>query len=166
MRVKDNPDSMEAREKMSEHQLKWHVIWKVWLICGTVFLILTGGFPWTSTGMMDAVMGRRVPLSFFERLIVHYGIAFIYTVLLSWVVYRFRPLPGILLGVLFGVTILYGLNYFVFREVFRVGGSTEPNVFLIHLVFSSIASAMYKGMAISRIRKEPEGRGQGRLKHA
>jgi hypothetical protein len=156
--------SLDSREKVSEQRIRWKIVFKVWLISATLFFILSGGFPWTSSGIMDAVMGRKVPFPFLEKLLLHYSIAFFYTAFLAWVVYRFKPLPGIILGFIAGITVLYGINFLLFRVWLKIDPSTEPDAFLTHLVFSSITSALYKGMAIPRVqtRKTPPGR----LKHA
>jgi hypothetical protein len=145
-------DSLEDREYFAEHHLRWKIIVKVWLIVGTIFFILSGGFPWTSSGIMDAVMGRKVPFDFFPTLVLHYAIAFLYTAMLAFVSYRFKPLAGILLGVLVGITVLYGLNYLIFRVWLGIDPSTEPDAFLTHITFASVTSAMYKGMAIPRVK--------------
>jgi hypothetical protein len=157
--------SLKEREFFAEHHLRWKIILKVWLIVGTLFFILSGGFPWSSSGIMDAVMGRRGPFPFWERVALHYAMAFVDTAALAFVIYRFKPLMGILLGVVFGMTVLYGLNFLIFRIGFGLDGSSEPDAFLTHLVFSSVTSAIYKGMAIPRVKtKTPES--PKHLKHA
>ncbi len=145
------PESMEEREKIAEQGLRWKVVLKVWLIAGTIFFLLTGGFPWASSGLMDAIMGRRTTFPFWETLIYHYALAFIDTVVLCFVVYRFKPLGAILLGVFTGITILYGLNFLIFRTILHFDPATEPDTFLTHLGFSAITCATYKGMSIPRV---------------
>ena len=110
---------------------------------------MSGGGPWSTAGTMNAIMGRDIPLNYLLLALGHFAVSLAYVFVLALVIYRFRLLPAIAVGVV--VTLgLYGVNFAIFRGLGVMQHSPESKTFFVHLVFGAIASALYKAFSVPR----------------
>ena len=129
------------------------------LVAGAVFLILSRGFPWISSGVPEAAMGRplveNVPQGGFLLIsLVQMGLALAYSFVVGLFVYRFDPLAAVMMGAVAG-TILYFANFLVFRVMLQVGEEGEISVLMIHIIFCMLAASLYKAFSVEKSPDRP-----------
>jgi hypothetical protein len=150
-----SPLTNSVREAIARDHIRYKAVLKAWLMTASVFFILSGGSPWTSSGLMDSIMGRVVDGSIWGRFFAHYLLTLLYTLAIAFSIYRFGLGTSIALAGLVGI-ILYALNFLVLRLLLNLGGP-EADVFLAHIAFSFLTAAAYKGLSVPRVRlPEPQ----------
>lgn len=131
------------------------------LIAGAVFLLVlliayplaTGGTPWTIFRFIAAiVLGRSVlpPPTTFEAgvvitaVLLHFSLSILYTLVLAFIVHRWRLGISILGGALFG-GCLYLINFFTFTMFFPWFYPARAWPFsLVHILFGAVAGGIYE----------------------
>lgn len=96
---------------------------------------------------MNAIMGRDLPLGMLPLVCLHFLLSFLYVTVIAHVIYRFRVMSGIIVGLGAGMG-LYAVNYVVFHALPIQMQSPEGRAFFVHVTFSLLASAAYKGAAV------------------
>ena len=154
--VAQNLESPEHQEMRSRRHVRYKAVVKSFLIAGTIFFIIfPQGSPWNATGptgLPDAIMGRQLGLPFIVTTLLHYFVAFVYTLILAFAIYRLRIFPAIMLGGGMGF-VLYGLNFLLFRNFSGVDRGIEIDTLITHVVFCLVASAAYKALSVPRPRR-------------
>ena len=136
----------------------------------SAFLFVTAANPWGFSALIvPTVMGREIfaPAThhFSSGLImVHLGLATVFSLLMAPVLQRLRIIGAILVSVPFGL-IFYAINFVLFRVAFPIHyESGEVGVLLSNLAFAFIVAATYRGMARSRAAADCRS-GQGHQQH-
>ena len=143
------------------HVMDWKAAVLAGLIAGAVFLVVlliayplaTGGTPWTIFRFIGAmVLGEAVlppPTSFdagivITAVIVHFTLAVLYTLVLAFIVHRWRLLVSVIGGALFGLA-LYLINFFTFTFFFAWFYPARAWPFsLVHILFGAVAGGIYE----------------------
>ena len=143
------------------HVMDWKAAVLAGLIAGAVFLVVlliayplaTGGTPWTIFRFIGAmVLGEAVlppPTSFdagivITAVIVHFTLAVLYTLVLAFIVHRWRLLVSVIGGALFGLA-LYLINFFTFTFFFAWFYPARAWPFsLVHILFGALAGGIYE----------------------
>ena len=143
------------------HVMDWKAAVLAGLIAGAVFLVVlliayplaTGGTPWTIFRFIGAmVLGEAVlppPTSFdagivITAVIVHFTLAVLYTLVLAFIVHRWRLLVSVIGGALFGLA-LYLINFFTFTYFFAWFYPARAWPFsLVHILFGAVAGGIYE----------------------
>ncbi|MEI9895221.1 MAG: hypothetical protein WDN28_15355 [Chthoniobacter sp.] len=134
--------ALQAAGKLESHTT-------VSLFVGGILFIMSGGSPWSTAGTMNAIMGAILPVGMFTLLVLHFALSFLYVAVIAHVIYRLRPMSGILVGVCTGLA-LYGVNFIVFHPLATQMQSPEGRALFVHITFSLLASAAYKGGSVPR----------------
>jgi hypothetical protein len=142
-------ETPQHQEWRARQKVNWRAIWQTTLSAGGVLFLMSGGTPWSTAGTMNAAMGRDLPLGFFTLLGLHLLISYVYVVVIAHVIYRLGLVAGLITGVATGMG-LYALNYAFFHGLATQMQSPETRAFLVHLSFSLLASAIYKGASVPR----------------
>jgi len=100
---------------------------------------------------MNAIMGRDIQTSFAALLLGHFAVALLYAVLLGTVVYRFRLLPALGIGLAVGA-VLYFCNFAIFNALGGVMQTGEARAVTTHAVFMLFATLVYKAAGVPRPR--------------
>lgn len=134
-------------------RVKWPVACYAGLLAGAVFLLFTGGTPW-SFEAQTAVMGRVIePPSEAGGIVgpaLHMALAVVYALIIAPLIYRLQTTPAVLVGALCGAG-LYFLNYLVASYAIPdVPGQRETTTLVTHIVFGMLAAGAYKGLARPR----------------
>ena len=143
------------------HVMDWKAAVLAGLIAGAVFLVVlliayplaTGGTPWTIFRFIGAmILGEAVlppPTSFdagivITAVIVHFTLAVLYTLVLAFIVHRWRLLVSVIGGALFGLA-LYLINFFTFTFFFAWFYPARAWPFsLVHILFGAVAGGIYE----------------------
>ena len=143
------------------HVMDWKAAVLAGLIAGAVFLVVlliayplaTGGTLWTIFRFIGAmILGEAVlppPTSFdagivITAVIVHFTLAVLYTLVLAFIVHRWRLLVSIIGGALFGLA-LYLINFFTFTFFFAWFYPARAWPFsLVHILFGAVAGGIYE----------------------
>ncbi|MCB8926972.1 MAG: hypothetical protein H6652_15250 [Ardenticatenaceae bacterium] len=143
------------------HVMDWKAAVLAGLIAGAVFLVVlliayplaTGGTPWTIFRFIGAmVLGEAVlppPTSFdagivITAVIIHFTLAVLYTLVLAFIVHRWRLLVSVIGGALFGLA-LYLINFFTFTFFFAWFYPARAWPFsLVHILFGAVAGGIYE----------------------
>ena len=143
------------------HVMDWKAAVLAGLIAGAVFLVVlliayplaTGGTPWTIFRFIGAmILGEAVlppPTSFdagivITAVIVHFTLAVLYTLVLAFIVHRWRLLVSVIGGALFGLA-LYLINFFTFTYFFAWFYPARAWPFsLVHILFGAVAGGIYE----------------------
>ena len=143
------------------HVMDWKAAVLAGLIAGAVFLVVlliayplaTGGTPWTIFRFIGAmVLGEAVlppPTSFdagivITAVIIHFTLAVLYTLVLAFIVHRWRLLVSVIGGALFGLA-LYLINFFTFTYFFAWFYPARAWPFsLVHILFGAVAGGIYE----------------------
>lgn len=96
---------------------------------------------------MNAIMGRDLPLGMWTMLCLHLILSFIYVTVIAHVIYRLKLMSGILTGLAVGMG-LYVINYAIFHSLPIQMQSPEERALFVHITFSLLASAGYKGASV------------------
>jgi hypothetical protein len=147
-------ESPEHQEWRARQRVRWAAIIKTALFAGLVLFLMSGGGPWSTAGTMNAIMGRDIPLNYILLALGHFAVSLIYVFILALVIFRFRLLSAIGVGVVVAAA-LYGVNFAIFRGLGVMQHSPESKTFFVHLVFGAIASALYKAFSVPRPIKTP-----------
>ena len=142
-------ESPEHQEWRARQRVRWAAIVKTALFAGLVLFLMSGGGPWSTAGTMNVIMGRDVPLNYLLLALGHFAVSLIYVFVIAQVIYRFRLVAAIGVGVL-GAIGLYAINFAIFRGLGVAQHSPESKTFFVHLVFGAIASALYKAFSVPR----------------
>jgi hypothetical protein len=142
-------ESPQHQEWRARQRVRGMAIVKAGVFAGAVLFLMSGGGPWSTAGTMNVIMGRDVPLNYFLLALGHFAVSLIYVFVLAQVIYRFRLLPAIGVGVLVAIG-LYAVNFAIFRGLGVPQHSPESKTFFVHLVFGAIASALYKAFSVPR----------------
>ena len=131
--------------------MNWSAAVRAGLLAGAVLLVVPQGSPWAGMSFFSGVvMGRTIgswgtwpPL---VVLMLHLGVAVVYTFAIAAIVKNFKSWRGILVGGLVGLA-LYPLNFAFVAMLIPslVGGEFRPA--FTHLVFGLFAAGAYKGIA-------------------
>jgi len=115
--------------------------------------LATGGTPWTIFRFIGAmILGEAVlppPTSFdagivITAVIVHFTLAVLYTLVLAFIVHRWRLLVSVIGGALFGLA-LYLINFFTFTFFFAWFYPARAWPFsLVHILFGAVAGGIYE----------------------
>ena len=143
------------------HVMDWKAAVLAGLIAGAVFLVVlliayplaTGGTPWTIFRFIGAmILGEAVlppPTSFdagivITAVIIHFTLAVLYTLVLAFIVHRWRLLVSVIGGALFGLA-LYLINFFTFTYFFAWFYPARAWPFsLVHILFGAVAGGIYE----------------------
>ena len=143
------------------HVMDWKAAVLAGLIAGAVFLVVlliayplaTGGTPWTIFRFIGAmILGEAVlppPTSFdagivITAVIVHFTLAVLYTLVLAFILHRWRLLVSVIGGALFGLA-LYLINFFTFTFFFAWFYPARAWPFsLVHILFGAVAGGIYE----------------------
>lgn len=143
------------------HVMDWKAAVLAGLIAGAVFLVVlliayplaTGGTPWTIFRFIGAmILGEAVlppPTSFdagivITAVIIHFTLAVLYTLVLAFIVHRWRLLVSVIGGALFGLA-LYLINFFTFTFFFAWFYPARAWPFsLVHILFGAVAGGIYE----------------------
>ncbi len=143
------------------HLVDWQAAVYAGIIAGAVFLLVllvtyplaTGGTPWTVFRFIGAVvLGRSVlppPTTFdagvvITAVLLHFALAILYTLVLAFIVHRWRLLISIVGGALFGFC-LYLINFFTFTTFFAWFYPARAWPFaLLHIFFGAVAGGVYE----------------------
>ena len=143
------------------HVMDWKAAVLAGLIAGAVFLVVlliayplaTGGTPWTIFRFIGAmILGEAVlppPTSFdagivITAVIVHFTLAVLYTLVLAFILHRWRLLVSVIGGALFGLA-LYLINFFTFTFFFAWFYPARAWPFsLVHILFGALAGGIYE----------------------
>ncbi|HEX8313202.1 MAG TPA: hypothetical protein VF614_17890, partial [Chthoniobacteraceae bacterium] len=107
-------ETPEHQEYRARQRVSWSAIIKTTGVVGLVLFIMSGGGPWSTAGTMNVIMGRDVSLPWLVLALGHFAVALLYVFIIANVIYRFRVIMGIVVGL--GVTLaLYAVNYAIFR---------------------------------------------------
>lgn len=140
-------------QRTERRRLKWGVAFYAGLLAGVVFLLFTGGTPWSFEPQMT-VMGRVIESPANAGGItgpaLHMGLSIVYALIIAAIIYRMQTTPAVLVGGLCGAG-LYLLNYLVASYVIPdVPGQRESTTLITHIVFGMLAAGAYKGLARPR----------------
>lgn len=155
---------METTERTNlapraERPVQWLTGFQVALAIAAIFLLVSRGIPWASSGLVSqTVMGREIkdPGAIqtditFLAIILHFVASLLYASIMLPLIHRFQYSSAALVGAGMGV-ILYLLNLALFTIV---GGgapySRETAVFITHLAFGLVFTGAYKGMVKRRV---------------
>ena len=145
-------ESPEHQEWRARQRVSWPAIFKAGLGVGLFLFIFSGGTPWTSGGIVTGVMGRAMPWPWSLIILAHFGLSLGYMAIVAHIIYRFRVVSGIIVGLLVSVG-LYAVNYAV------LGGWSDHRddgrALAAHIVFGLFASAIYKAISIPRPQRAP-----------
>lgn len=161
----ETPEHQElrSRQRVSGRAIVWAA-----LTAGAITFIFSGGTPWSSTGTMNAAMGRAFPINFVLLGILHFALALIYAAALARACYRFTLVPAIFIGLLTGA-VLYGVNFVAFQAGGVEGKVPEIRVLITHLTFALFATVVYKGASVPKPRMDAGDRApqvpEGNLVH-
>lgn len=143
------------------HVMDWKAAVWAGLIAGAVFLLVllvayplaTGGTVWTVFRFIGAILlGEAVlpPPTTFDAgvvvtaVIVHFALSIIYTLVLAFIVHRWRLLVSVIGGALFGLA-LYLINFFTFTMFFAWFYPARAWPFsLVHILFGAVAGGIYE----------------------
>lgn len=120
---------------------------------GLIFYYMSGGSPWSTAGTMNMIMGRDIPVpggpytSFFTILIAHFAVAYIYTYIIGYAIYRLHTAFAVPAGILIGVG-LFCANELIYRSAGLTQHSPEYVTFFVHSMFSLFVSLMYKALSV------------------
>src|ERR1700712_5593068 len=92
-------ETAKHQELRARGQVSLPAVVKTALLTGFVFFIMSGGAPWTTAGTMNVVMGRDIPMPLQWLIVWHFAAAFFYVYVIAHVIYRFRVLTGIAVGI-------------------------------------------------------------------
>jgi hypothetical protein len=144
--------------------VRWGRAVSAGLIVGAVFLLLSRGIPWASSGMVSfTLMGRELKspgvvdggLDFTVGAI-HMLCSVIYALIIIPIIHRFRPPTAILMGMAVGF-LLYLASMAVFTRMLDLGiPQHELNPFITHLAFGAVVAGFYKGQTRRRVPIEEE----------
>jgi hypothetical protein len=141
--------------------MDWKAAVLAGLIAGAVFLVVllggynltTGGEPWIVLRFMAAiVLGKGVlppPTSFDLSVVVtavllHFILSVLYTLLLAFIVHRWRLFVSVLGGALFGLA-LYLINFFTLIALFPWFYPARNWPFAaVHILFGAVAGGIYE----------------------
>jgi hypothetical protein len=137
------------QEWRSRQQVSWKAISTVAFFVGIILFVMSGGSPWSTAGTMNAIMGRDLPLGMWTLLVLHLILSFIYVAVIAHVIYRLKLMSGIMVGLVVGMG-LYAVNYVIFHSLSVQMQSPEERALFVHVTFSLLASAGYKGAAVPR----------------
>ena len=126
------------------------------LSAGLIFVFLSRGIPWSSSGFGTSAMGRELPIRevptvFFINTAVHFALSIIYAFVIGRLVYRFDIMPAVAVGAIIGL-FLYGLNYLVFVLGLHLQGPGEFPVAATHFFFGLVVAGAYKAFSVPRTR--------------
>jgi hypothetical protein len=142
-------ESAEHQEWRARQGVRGIAIVKTAVFAGAVLFLMSGGGPWSTAGTMNVIMGRDIPLNYFLLALGHFAVSLIYVFVIAQVIYRFRLVSAIGMGMLVAIG-LYGINFAIFHALGAVQHSPESKTFFVHLVFGAIASALYKAFSVPR----------------
>jgi hypothetical protein len=125
------------------------------LIVGAIVLVFPAG-PWMSHEAFITAMSRILSKSLMVNIMFHFTFAVVYGAIIAAVIYRFRVVGALCLGVLTGAG-LYGANYVLFALALGYS-SNELHVCIEHIVFGLFFAAAYKGASVPRPRWKATGR--------
>ena len=128
------------------------------LIAGVVLLIVPHASPWEGlTSFTPAIMGRVVPgtwgLGMFMAVVLHFALASIYGVIVSFVVMNIHQMAAVLAGGVAGL-VLYVLNLGAISMWFPVMRGNEISVAVTHVVCGLITAGAYRGLLRRRTSAE------------
>jgi hypothetical protein len=146
-------ETFEEQEKRARQRLKPSALIKAALVAGVITFVVPGG-PWMSYESGVATMGRVVSESVWLAALWQVVFAIAYGWAVAILIYSLPTLMGIVLGALMGAP-LYALNYLVLRNGMGLGAN-EVHVVIAHFMFCLIFSAVYRAMAVSAPRQEPQ----------
>ncbi|MEW6612578.1 MAG: hypothetical protein ACOY5C_11635 [Pseudomonadota bacterium] len=142
----------------------WHAAIWAGLIAGLVFIVVemlllrfaAGVSPWLPLRIIGALLlGPAVlppPVSFdtsafLAAMLVHFGLAVLYGLILAYLIFRLDDGPTLLLGALFGLA-LYFVNYYGFTALFPWFVLLRSWIVLAdHVLFGLTAAWAYKLLA-------------------
>lgn len=143
-------ETFEHQNLRGQQTLNFKAICAAALTAGGVTFIMSGGAPWTTAGTMNAVMGRHFDLNVLGLLALHIAVAFVYSSVISAVIYRLSLWASLATGLLVGMG-LYAINYLLLHQYsVTEGGSPEIQAAGAHFTFSLIASAVYRAASVPR----------------
>ena len=155
----ESMERIEVADRSAERPVQWWTGIQAALALGVLFLLVSRGIPWASSGAVSpTVLGREIkyPGSIDTNLtmtaiLLHFVSCIVYASIMMPLIHRFRYGGAALVGAALGI-ILYLLNLAVFTIV---GGgapySREFPVFVTHLAFGLIFTGVYKGLVKRRI---------------
>ena len=151
----------------SNFQLGTH--WKaaVWsgVIAGLVFMMVEmtlvwlamGTSPWAPPRMIAAmVLGKGVlppPADFsltavMVAMMIHLPLSAVYGLIIGWLVHRFNMLKAVLIGMVFGLVAIFGVNFYLVAPALFPWFVDARNWIGVvsHTMFGAVAAAVYVGM--------------------
>jgi hypothetical protein len=137
------------QEWRSRQELNWSAVTRAALGAGAVVFVLSGGSPWSTSGTMNAIMGRDLPIGMVALFVLHFLFAFVYGAIIASLIYHMRLILAMLTGVGTGLA-LYAVNFAVFHFLPTQMQSPEARAFYVHLSFSLIFTAAYKALSVPR----------------
>lgn len=144
--------------------VRWGRAVSAGLIVGAVFLLLSRGIPWASSGMVSfTVMGRELksPGMLDQGLdftvgALHMVCSIVYALIIIPIIHRFRPPLAMLTGTALGF-LLYLISREVFTRLLDPGiAQHELNPFITHLAFGAVVAGFYKGQTRRRVAIEDD----------
>src|SRR5688572_17334921 len=102
--------NVDQQEEIAKSEFRPRAAWISGLLAGGFFLVMSKGFPWISSGLPDAIMGR--PMNFQQgglvlASVLQMALSLIYAFAVGAIVFRFRPLAAVFSGGAVG-GLLYG----------------------------------------------------------
>jgi len=152
-------ETPKQQETRGRHRISWRGIFAAAATAGAWTFIFSGGSPWSSAGTMNAIMGRDIPADharFFFILAGHFAVALLYAALIGSVVYRFRVIAALGVGLAVGA-VLYVCNYLVFHAIGGTMQSAEGRAIITHVVYAVFATLVYKAAGVPRPRATEPG---------
>ncbi len=137
----------------------WMAALKSGLIVGCIFLIVTRGIPWASSGLISpTVMGRELKSPDVVNngfnlgiAVLHMLVSVLYACIIIPVAHRLRPIPSMLCAGAIGL-ILYFINYLIFMQlVGQIPGQREMSAIVSHVGFAMVTAGIYKGFVRRRV---------------
>jgi hypothetical protein len=152
--MSNESDSRELVQPI--RRVSWKSAIMAGLIAGGIFLVVSRGIPWFSSGFISpTVMGREIkpspdltPGLSLSVAMIHVVVSIAYALLLAPLVSRLRSTAkAVSLGGLLGLG-LYVINFVIFSQMYNTGfGQRELAPILTHIAFGMVATATYRGLA-------------------
>lgn len=142
-------ETTQHQEWRARQHINIPAVLKAGFGAGLIFFIMSGGTPFSTSGTMNAVMGRDIPMSFPLLLVCHFGLSWLYMAIIAAVIYRFKTVIAVPVGIAIALA-LYGANYLLFSAFGVTMQSPEFRPFMVHFMFGLFGSLLYKAMSVPK----------------
>lgn len=140
-------ETPEHQDWRARQTINYGAALKVGLGMGLFLFIFSGGTPWTGAGTANAAMGRVLPWPWPAIALLHFSMTICYMLVIAKLVYRFRLLPALLVGVMTAGG-LYLVNLAFFATTGLASDLSNGRSVVAHVILGLLGSAAYKGISV------------------